>query len=165
MSLISKVVALGLSLMLSPAHALDLPKGPVVLTLTGKIGEANADGRAEFDLAMLDALPQRRSNVQTPWFEGRSAFEGPLGRALLAAVGAKGTKLRVTAINDYAAEIPIEDFEKHAVILASRRDGRLMTVRDKGPLFVIYPFDEDPALYTERYFSRSVWQVKAIEVQ
>lgn len=147
------------------AHAMDRPSGPVVLTVSGNISEFNAEGKAELDLAMLDALPQRRTETSTPWFEGRRAFEGPLGRALLSALGAKGTTLRVRAINDYVAEIPVEDFERHAVILASRRDGQTMGVRDKGPLFVIYPFDEEPGLYSERYFHRSVWQVKAIEVR
>ena len=40
-----------------------------------------------------------------------------------------------------------------------------MAVREKGPLFVIYPFDADPSLFNEKYFNRSVWQVKAIEVR
>ena len=87
------------------------------------------------------------------------------GAALLDAVGAKGTTLKVTALNDYAAEIPVEDFRKWPVILATRRDGAEMPVRDKGPLFVIYPFDVDKTLYNEKYFNRSVWQVKSIEIR
>ena len=39
-----------------------------------------------------------------------------------------------------------------------------MSVRDKGPLFVIYPFDEAPELNNETYYGRSAWQVKSIEV-
>ncbi len=39
-----------------------------------------------------------------------------------------------------------------------------MSVRDKGPLFLVYPFDLNPELYNEKYFSRSVWQIKEIEV-
>ena len=49
-------------------------------------------------------------------------------------------------------------------ILATRMDGQLMSVRDKGPLFLIYPFDLDSGLYNEKYFARSVWQIKEIEV-
>jgi hypothetical protein len=39
-----------------------------------------------------------------------------------------------------------------------------MSVREKGPLFVMYPFDEQPALRTSVYFGRCIWQLKAIEV-
>ena len=39
-----------------------------------------------------------------------------------------------------------------------------MSVRDKGPIFVIYPFDEAPELYNETYFGRSVWQAVSVEV-
>jgi len=37
-------------------------------------------------------------------------------------------------------------------------------VRDKGPLFMIYPFDAQPELRSAVYYSRSVWQLSEIEV-
>ncbi len=161
----SLVIAAGLAA--SPAVAGDLPKpqGKVVLTVTGKIGAQNSPDGAQFDIAMLEALPGRVSAVNTPWYDSKKTFEGPLGSALLDAVGATGQTLRVIALNDYAAEIPVEDFRKHPVILATKLDGKAMAVREKGPIFVIYPFDADPSLFNEKYFNRSVWQVKAIEVR
>lgn len=163
--LASLVLAAGLAA--APAVAGDLPKpqGKVVLTVTGKIGTQNSTEGAQFDLAMLENLPGRVSSVNTPWYDSRKTFEGPLGSAVLDAVGATGTTLRVVALNDYAAEIPAEDFRKHAVILATKLDGKPMSVREKGPIFVIYPFDADPSLFNEKYFNRSVWQVKSIEVR
>lgn len=141
------------------------PQGPVVLTVSGKIDHRNAEGGARFDAAMLQALPGRTSVVATPWYPQKTAFEGPLGAALLDMVGATGTTMRVTALNDYAVDIPVEDFRKWPVILAMKVDGKVIPVREKGPIFVIYPFDQDPALYNEVYFGRSVWQVKAIEIR
>jgi hypothetical protein len=88
-----------------------------------------------------------------------------LTRAVLEAVGAAGTKLKVTALNDYSAEVPAEDFIKLDVILALKKNDAYLQVRNQGPIFVIYPFDLNPSLYNEVYFSRSVWQVKSIEVQ
>ena len=49
--------------------------------------------------------------------------------------------------------------------VALKRNGEYMTVRDKGPLFIIYPFDSDPELKAQKYYSRSVWQVALIEVK
>jgi hypothetical protein len=39
-----------------------------------------------------------------------------------------------------------------------------MAVRDKGPLFVIYPFDARPELRGAVYYSRSAWQLRTIDV-
>ena len=44
-------------------------------------------------------------------------------------------------------------------------DGKPMSVRDKGPLFIVFPFDENPALRSELYYGRSAWQVKSITVE
>ena len=147
-----------------PANALDAPKERVVLTVTGAINETNAAGQAEFDLTMLKALPGRSGEMETPWTEGRTRFDGPLLRSLLEAVGAHGKTLRITALNDYSAEVPMEDATQFDTILAVAMNGEPMSIRDKGPLFMVYPFDTNPELYNEKYFSRSVWQIKAIEV-
>ncbi|MCY1668386.1 molybdopterin-dependent oxidoreductase [Rhizobium sp. SL86] len=156
-----------LAVVLTAPHALalDAPKGPVILTVRGTLATPNVDGTAQFDLAMLEKLAGRKVVTETPWTEGKTEFSGPLLRAILEAAGAKGKTLLVRAINDYFAEVPMEDATALQTILASRMNGKVMSVRDKGPLFLIYPFDLDPKLYNEKYFSRSVWQIKEIEVK
>ncbi len=146
------------------AQSLPPPEGAVILTVTGPVTQANSDAGATFDLAMLDALEQRVTRTETPWHEGMQEFTGPRLADIMAAAGATGSGLRIIAINDYAATMPWEDVATTDVILATRQNGALMPVREKGPLFVIYPFGENPALSNEVYFSRSVWQVNAIEV-
>ncbi|ANH03368.1 molybdopterin-dependent oxidoreductase [Shinella sp. HZN7] len=159
--------ALAASLLASAggAAALDKPTGEVILTITAdRLDHPNVDGTAQFDLAMLEALAGRSGEMETPWTEGRMNFSGPLLRAVIEAAGAHGTEMKVTAINDYAADVPMEDAVSLDTILATRMNGETMSVREKGPLFLVYPFDKDPALYNEKYFTRSVWQIKAIEV-
>ncbi len=85
--------------------------------------------------------------------------------ALMQKVGAKGTKIEVVALNKYRTAIPVEDFARHGPILALKRNGNYMEVRDKGPLFIIYPYDAKSELKSEQYFARSAWQVRAIDVQ
>ena len=157
------VALLASALTATAALALDAPTGPVVLTVKGTISNTNAGDTAQFDLAMLEALKGRKGEMETPWTEGKVTFEGPLLREILAAVGATGTSLKVRALNDYAADVPADD-AKLDTILATKLDGKLMSVRDKGPLMLVYPFDLDQGLYNEKYFSRSVWQIKEIEV-
>jgi hypothetical protein len=146
------------------AAPLDTPAGDVALTITGNIDNTNADGAATFDLAMLEALAGRSATMETPWTTGATTFEGPLLAAVIEAAGGHGKRLLVKALNDYSAEVPIEDATALETILAVKMNGAPMSVRDKGPLFLIYPFDKKPELYNEKYFSRSVWQIREIEV-
>jgi len=90
-------------------------------------------------------------------------FDGVGGKALVEAVGAKGTSVVATALNEYRIVIPIEDFTSDRLIIAYRLDGAPMSVREKGPLWIIYDFDSDADLNTEKYMARSVWQLRSLE--
>lgn len=164
-SAFAALAALALSCAPVSAAQLPAPTGPVVLTLKGRIANANVDGTVQFDLAMLERLAGRDAVMETPWTEGTTRFSGPLVRAVLEEVGADGDTLVIRALNDYAAEVPMADATGLDTILALRMNGNLMSVRDKGPLFLIYPFDQNRELYNEKYFSRSVWQIREIEVR
>lgn len=137
----------------------DGPTGPVILTVTGPDG-----AQAMFDLDMMESLDQTVTVVETPWYDGAQEFSGPLISDLMAHLGISGSELSVVAANDYTAAMPWSDIEDYPVILATRHNGNTMSLRDKGPLFVIYPFDTHPELRNEVVFSRSVWQVKAVKV-
>ncbi len=153
-------------MLVAPSTAAELaqPTGKVILEVTGLIDNLNTVDAAAFDMAMLDALPGQETMTSTPWYNGVKKFSGPLGASLLQIVGAHGTQLKVTALNDYVTVIPVSDFQDYDVILATQLDDVPMSVRDKGPIFVIYPFDEVPELNNETYYGRSAWQVKSIEV-
>jgi hypothetical protein len=137
-------------------------EGPAILSLNGRI---NGGAAIEFSRADLERLPTTIIRTATPWHDGAQMFEGVALTDLLAHVGAHGKVLKVTALNAYRTEIPIEDAARHKPILAYRRNGVPMSVRDKGPLFVIYPYDANAALRTELYHSRSAWQVRTITVE
>ncbi|WNL41479.1 hypothetical protein RN347_12720 [Halomonas sp. PAMB 3264] len=144
---------------------LEPPKGPVLLVVSGNLDNTNVGDEAHFDRAMLEALEQHDTLTHTPWHDGAVNFSGPLGRALLEAVGSDSDQVRVTALNDYAATIPVSDFYQYDVIFAMRADGEALRVRDQGPLFVIYPFDDDPNLLNELTLTRSVWQVNRLDIE
>jgi hypothetical protein len=158
-------LAWGLSV-IDAVRAQDLPDaaGQVVLTLSGKIRRTNRAATAVFDMAMLAALPQHHITTRTPWYAQPRKFTGPLLRDVLAMAGAQAQTMRVTALNDYRIDIPFDDVQRHDVVLARLLDDMPMTVREKGPLFMIYPFDSLPMLRNARYYSRSVWQLISIEL-
>lgn len=145
--------------------ALDAPLGPVLLALSGKIGSTNQPGQAGFDLALLQGLPQHGFSTRTPWDARPVKFSGPLLRDVLTAVKASGTTLVATAQNDYKITLPAADATRYDVILALKMNDQPIPPRTKGPVFLIYPFDSKPELSAEPYFSRSIWQLKSINVQ
>jgi hypothetical protein len=152
---------------MSAAYAapLSAPTERPILTISGKIAVTNNDGTAQFDRAMLEALGMVTVETTTPWHEGKVRFEGISVDKLMKLVGADGKRVVVVALNDYTTEIPMEDFSRYNVILAIKRDGEYMSVRDKGPLFIIYPYDSDPELKSQTYYARSAWQVARIDVR
>ncbi|OJA07480.1 oxidoreductase [Halomonas sp. QHL1] len=159
------IVAAGLALLSTHAIALEPPKGTVILVVSGKVGQTNVGDEAHFDKAMLEALEQHETITHTPWYDGEVSFSGPLGRAILEAAGAEGESMRVVALNEYASTIPVSDFENYDMIFAMQANGQALRVRDQGPLFVIYPFDQHPELLNEEILMRSVWQVARIDVE
>ena len=136
-----------------------------ILTVIGKIASTNGKPERSFDRAALEAIGLETVQTVTPWYTGKVKFQGVAMAKLLGSVGAQGTSVTVTALDDYVSTIPIEDFTKYHVILAMKRNGTDMAVNDKGPLFVIYPYDSKPELQNQTYYSRSAWQVKRIEVK
>lgn len=147
------------------ATPLPAPSGRVLLTLSGDIAHTNAGDEAHFDRAMLEALPTRIIETHTPWHRGNGRYQGPLIRALLERVGADDAEqVRIRALNHYEAEVPVVDLRRHDVILAMSRDGEPLSIREYGPLFVLYPFDDHPELLTEAIRFRSVWHVERIIV-
>lgn len=158
---IALISALGVAYAASLATPTDRP----ILTISWKIAVTNKDGTAQFDRPMLEALGMVKVETTTPWHEGKNTFEGVSIDKLLQQVGATGARVVVVALNDYTTDIPIEDFRKFNVILALKRNGEYMSVRDKGPLFIIYPYDSNPDLKSQTYYARSAWQVARIDVR
>lgn len=158
------LAGLGAATALAPQRpaAASAPADPVILTVGGLVDPA---GPRRFTLRALEELGTVGFVTRTPWYTEASRFDGVRLDRLSGFVGAQGTALRVQALNDYAADIPMADLAELRPILATRRNGALMPVSDKGPLFVVYPFDELPHARHHAIFARSVWQVRQIDVR
>jgi hypothetical protein len=146
------------------AEGFAAPSGPVILTLAGPLARTNAEGALALDRALLETLPQHEFATSTIWTEGVVTFRGVLLRDLLQAAGASGATVTLTALNDYSISMPVADATDEAPLLAFLMDGAPMSVRDKGPVWLVYPYDADAAFRTEQTYARSIWQLDRIEV-
>ena len=50
------------------------------------------------------------------------------------------------AANDYFVDIPTQDFRDYDAILAMEADGKQLSRRDKGPLWLMYPISDHAEL-------------------
>ena len=151
-----------------------LASAAVAATLTGpaSAGEHDAtvltvsgDGDLlSFTRGDLEALGTETFTTSTIWTDGPQTFTGMLLAALTAAIGVNDGSLRASAINDYSVLIPVSDGVAGGPIIAFLRNGEPMSVRERGPLWLVYPFDSSPKYQTEVIYSRSIWQLDRIAV-
>lgn len=139
------------------------PEGDVILTLSGQITATNADGSLQLDQAQLSALPQHGFATATPWTEGTTSFQGVLMKDLIAASGATGVTITLTALNDYKITMPMADVRDDGPLLAYLMDDKPMSLRDKGPVWLVFPYDGNADYRTEQAYARSIWQLDRIE--
>lgn len=130
----------------------------IVLTVTGKDGNARG-----FTLAQIEALGTYRITTKTFWPADDGTYEGIMLADLLKETGLQDlSMLQVTALNGYSVKIPSEDWTRWQVMLATRRDGRPITVRNKGPLRLIFSMALDEKLAERTMGTHWAWMIKTI---
>jgi len=162
-------VALVFAINLAPLQyadaALAKPGGKPLLVVTGKIKETNVGAEAHLDRALLYSIGLKKLRTSNQYEPGVHDYEGIMLKDLLSFLGASGMKLIATALDGYSIELPIHDAEKYPVILAMKKNGTAMGIRDKGPIWIIYPIDQFKELKDQKYSSRSIWQLNRLDVQ
>lgn len=154
------------SLALMPVRAAEVLAGPVILKVGGNIRSAEAvDGKVQFDLAKLQALPQSEIVTSNPWVDKPHKYRGPKLADMLAAVGADGKTVTLTALNSFQVRIEWDQIAKYDPILAWEDDGAVMKVRDKGPIWLMLPLDKHPELKNSEYTDMMIWQLDSIDIQ
>lgn len=114
------------------------------------------------DLAGMERISFKTSTL---WTDGVKEFSGVPLKAILEVSGITTGVVRAVAVNDYLVEIPVESLELDAPIIADQIDGKGFTRREKGPLWILFPFDKSTVYQTEENYGRSVWQLVRLTQQ
>lgn len=131
----------------------------VILTVLDRA----SGSETRFDRDAIVALPAHSLDTHTSVTDGVHHFEGPLMRDVLKAAGFTGDAVLAIALNDYEVVIPVSDFQEFDVIAALEMDGEVLTPRDRGPIWIVYPRDDHRELQDIRYDYRWVWQLTRIQ--
>lgn len=129
--------------------------------------EIDAGGvRTEFTSEEIDGFDQVVIDTGNDFSDGVAKFEGPLARDVIGASGGSLEGMGVfVAANDYRVEIPLEDFVNYDVIFATSMNGNRLSLRDKGPIWIIYPMTDNPELHDSAFNARLIWQLVKIELK
>ncbi len=165
--LVLLVAGLACAVVHGPAQASELasPKGEVILSVTGRITNTNGPQRADFDREMLRALGEASITTSHSWADRPTTFTGVPVARLLDAVGAQGTKIRAVAINNYAVDLDVAELRRYPVLLAMQADGVELRLRDRGPLWIVYPRDSYRELSDESHNFKWIWQLRSLELR
>ncbi|WP_417714236.1 molybdopterin-dependent oxidoreductase [Pseudophaeobacter arcticus] len=132
----------------------------VLLTVT-----LEGEGAREEQLTLQDlqAFTAESFETATIWTTGPQSFTGVPLADLLAqfdlTAETPGVIIEARAVNDYMVEVPLSDAVAGGPLIAYLRNGKTMSLRGKGPLWLVYPYDNNPSYRTEAVYSRSIWQL------
>lgn len=156
------------NLALLPLIALAAPalaQGREVLRVTGRLADRYRAEGARFDLAAFEALGLGELRTRTAWTGPQAQrFSGVSLARLVQAVGAEAPMLRAVALNDYAIRAPLAELLRDDAFLATRQDDEPLRVRDRGPIWMIFPWSQRPELDNATIRERAIWQLRRIEL-
>lgn len=141
------------------ANVVAADTGQTVLTVS------TSDANTELTLEALMAMPQTTFTTSTIWTQGDVTFTGVSLQDMFAAYGVTEGSVTAIAINDYRVSIPVSDTTENSPIIAYLLNGKEMHRRDKGPLWIVYPYDIQPSYDTETIYSRSIWQLNRLDTR
>lgn len=156
--------ALCASLLLSTLAAFPALGEELLFTVSGK----NSSGAA-IELTITDAM---LSQIGVTQISTKVVSQGDFVRTVrgakvedvLNASGLVGDTVHVVALDGYAVDLPRGDFAKYPALFATEIDGKKLSVRDKGPAWIIYPVSDFKELDDPVFEARSVWQLKTVTV-
>ena len=75
-----------------------------------------------------------------------------------------GVSLAIEALDGYSVDVPRSDIDSYPAVIGLEIDGKPISVRERGPAWLIYPVSGFKELDSPEFEARSVWQIKAIKV-
>jgi hypothetical protein len=148
-----------------PDGPVQAPTGPVVLTLTGKIGQRNVDRSAlHFDAAILDELGVVEAKVYDPWVKQELEFQGVWMNDLINA--AKPTSdaqsIHITALDNYQVDLSLADVRAGGILAATKRgDGSPIPLEEGGPVRVVFVGGVPSGASADQW----IWNLTTIDVR
>ena len=165
-----------------PAWAQSEPTGPVLLTVTGAVENANRGAydpdtdkffefndvdfakAKQFDFDALSSLETVKIKADFPKGGDIHEYEGPLLSDVLAAAGADGQTVTIQALDGYAVEMQLDEAVAQGAVVALKRNGAPLSIGGFGPTHVVFPRAERDDL-ADMPDDNWIWSIFHIKVE
>jgi hypothetical protein len=119
----------------------------------------------ELTIQQLDTLPQQEFVTKLPWLKDKHKYQGVKLSDIATMLGDESYRsATLHALNNYEADVPRTDIEQYHPVIVYRVDNQQMSVRDKGPYWLVYDLSRYPELNVIRYQAQMVWQLDEIRL-
>ncbi|MBA85783.1 hypothetical protein ACSSNL_11975 [Thalassobius sp. S69A] len=156
--MIALVLALGV------ANAEDAPESQPMIEVVYLDQQDRLLNSSQVSMDELLALPAAEFTTSTIWTIGPQTFRGVWLSDLMEYLKISEGEIYLSALNEYLVEIPLSEMFPGGPLVAYERNGAPMGARDKGPLWVVFPYDSDERFRAESVYAQSIWQMDRIEV-
>ena len=140
---------------------------PVILSVYGDMEQhGGPHQQLDFTLSELQALTQSQITTAHPWSAQAQHYSGIDLTALLEKLFAKQQikSLNLEGLNGFSVAFEWSKINTFAPVVAWQENGQLMSRRNKGPLWLILPFDQVPEVKQADFLHYMVWQLRTIRV-
>lgn len=148
-----------------PYPPIPQPAGNLQQTLIVNTDPATSCGPKElvFSEAQLAALPQKTFKTKHTWAAEAQEFSGPLLADVLKQVCPSARNIYLRSLDQYSIMVDFPKIVKYEPILALRINGKPLTIREKGPIWLIINTDgfKIPPRSLDNMF---VWQLYYIRI-
>lgn len=150
-----------------PGDSIPAPMGEVILTVTGKIGIKNDGDALRLDMATLEKFGVVEYAITDPWLREKVTYQGVLMSEVLKIlqVSADAEIVHFTALDNYDVDITIREINQWPILLATRANGKYMSVSENGPTRIIFPFDQFSEIDKRIYQDLMIWNLASMEVR
>ncbi|WP_427916892.1 hypothetical protein [Vibrio splendidus] len=130
------------------------------LTIFDHLGQKH-----QFSREQLLLLPQKEITTSLPWLDGEMVYSGVALQTVLETKDLPmASQVTFVALNDYKIAVPKEDFDDYQPIIAIKQNGQFMSVREKGPYWLIYPLSSTPDIDNTDFHAKMIWQIRDIHL-
>lgn len=112
----------------------------------------------------LRSLPQQTFKTSHTWTNAPEELSGPLLADVLQLACPKPKKIYIRALNEYSVSVAFDKVKKYEPILVMSANGKPLSIRDKGPLWVMINFDRFKEIPERSLDEMLVWQLYYISI-
>lgn len=147
---------------ITTATELPAPTGKTIIKITGEISKSNHDKGIHLDMATLEDMPTVETTLYEPFLKTDVTFSGVMMEDFVKIIGADpgAGGIRMTALDDFVADLPMSDLMSGTVMLATRQDGAPLKLREGGPARILFLNQDGLGSNTDMW----IWSVYRMQV-